>query len=124
MGLTYDEADDVLLHLIQSNFLNEYRFAQAFSKGKFKIKQWGRKKIVYQLKGKGINEKLIQNALGNIDEEEYVQTARKLMQKKWNLLGNDSIEQKTAKVFRFMQQKGYESALISEEIKILKKQLK
>ena len=44
------QAIDVIIgKLIQENYLNETRFAQSFARGKFRIKKWGRDKIIREL---------------------------------------------------------------------------
>src|SRR5690242_21297330 len=56
MGLHRQEVDDIMAELITENFLNEERFAKAFAGGKFRVKQWGRKKIIGALKQKQVSE--------------------------------------------------------------------
>ena len=54
----------ILLHLLQHNFLNEERFSKSFARGKFRIKKWGKQRIVRELKYREIstyNIKLLQN---------------------------------------------------------------
>ena len=49
-GLIPDVADELVIELIQGNFLNEARFASAFTRGRFNIKGWGKIKIKQHLK--------------------------------------------------------------------------
>ena len=37
-GIVNEEADNVIVHLIAFDFLNEERFARSFARGKFRIK--------------------------------------------------------------------------------------
>ena len=55
-GFNQEERDQLISHLISYNFINEERFASAFTSGKFKIKKWGRIKIKSHLKAKNISE--------------------------------------------------------------------
>ena len=41
--------DEILLYLIQENYLNEERFAKSYARGKFYIKRWGKNKIKQNL---------------------------------------------------------------------------
>jgi regulatory protein len=41
MKMDSEEIDEIIAHLIGSNFLNE-RFACSFARGKHRIKQWGK----------------------------------------------------------------------------------
>ena len=70
LGLYKNEVDQVLIALIQDDFLNEERFAQAFVSGKFRIKRWGRVKIKSHLKQKHISDYCIKKGMQEIDETE------------------------------------------------------
>src|SRR6478736_2106800 len=58
-GLTTDEVDELLSKMITEGFLNEERFAKAFAGGKFRIKKWGRLKIVRELESQGLTKRNI-----------------------------------------------------------------
>src|SRR5690606_6548026 len=67
----YSEDVDILIsHLIQTNFLNEERFAAAFVSRKFRIKRWGRIKIKQHLKQKNISDYSINKGFKEIVDEE------------------------------------------------------
>lgn len=108
LGLAAEEVQDVLLHLMQHNFLNEERFAKAFVRGKHKVLGWGRNKIVYHLKAKGINTKLIERALQELNEQDYETELRELIEKKNNLLKEEDNWKRMVKVSRYLSSKGYE----------------
>src|SRR5437762_6133679 len=56
LGVDKNEQDEMIIELVEEDYLDEERFALAFTTGRFKIKQWGRKKIQYALKEKMVNE--------------------------------------------------------------------
>lgn len=116
MGLHKSDVDEVLLHLLEQNFLDEERFARAFAGGKFRVKHWGRRKIIYELKGKGINNKLIQTALEEIDDEAYQKTIRTLMEKKNRSISVQNMYIRKGKITDYLLQKGYETEIIREEL--------
>ena len=105
--------DHIIEKLEDDDFLNETRFAEAFVRGKFTIKNWGRIKITAQLYQLHINKKDIDVAIATIDEEEYFKTLNHLAEKKKEQLNEeqDAYERK-AKLFRYLSSKGYESDLI------------
>ncbi len=76
------EAEEVIAWLITENFINEGRYARQFAGGKFRMKKWGRRKIIYELKAKGISPNAIREALEEITEEEYFHTLQELAQRK------------------------------------------
>lgn len=116
-GLYSKIANEIIAELVEENYLNEERFARQFAGGKFRIKQWGRKKIVHGLKQKGANATLIKIALKEIDEEDYYQKLIKLAAKKWENLHPEPMLSRKAKVTFYLLQKGYEPALIGEALK-------
>lgn len=106
--------DEILLSLMQDNFLNEERFAKSFVRGKFKTKKWGKIKIKHELKHKNISEYLINAGLKEIDDEEYFDVAKSLTQAKLdNTTAKNSYELKS-KVINYMQRKGFEYNLVLE----------
>ncbi len=115
-GLRRNEVDEIISQLIEKNYLNEERFAIQFAGGKFRMKQWGRKKIQYELQQKGVNSFIIKIAFIEIDEEKYLKTLEKLAQTKWNSLNVENKLIRQSKTNACLLQKGYEQSLISEVI--------
>ncbi len=117
LGARYEEIDNAISELIEANLLNEERFAIAYAGGKFRMKQWGRVKIVNELKQRRVSEYCIKKALKEIDANDYFATALKLTRKKWNELRKERHPAtKKAKVYRYLLQKGYEASIINEAI--------
>lgn len=108
--------EKILLHLIQENFLNEERFSKSFARGKFRIKKYGKKRIVRELKYRDISAYNIKTALKEIDDDEYVTTAHQLIEKKKASLNASSLIIKRKKITEYMLRKGYEFDLIQEII--------
>ena len=75
-------AEEYIATLISENYINESRFAQAFVSGKFRIKNWGRNKIIQHLKSKRISEYCIKEGLLEIEEKEYLEILKKVLKKK------------------------------------------
>lgn len=107
----------ILLHLMQHDFLNEERFAKSFARGKFRIKQWGRKRIVQELKYRDITEYNIKSALKEIDADEYMSTLYKVAEIKERAIKEKNAYLKKQKLYQHLYRKGYESDLIQEVIK-------
>ena len=117
-GIWGDDADEIVGKLIQDNYLNEERFACHFAGGRFRVKQWGRTKIKYELKLRKVSEYCIKKAMKEIEEDDYLKTLDKLAQLKWKSLArekNSFIKKK--KLRDHLQQKGYESDLITDWLK-------
>jgi regulatory protein len=100
--------------MIESNYLNEERFAIQYAGGKFRMKHWGRKKIQYELVQKGINAFIIKTALKEIEEKKYLETLQKLATAKWTSLKGENDLLRQSKTNAYLIQKGYEQNLISK----------
>ena len=106
--------EQIIMQLMQENFLNEERYARSFVRGKFRIKKWGRVKISQELKSKEISSPLIKIALTEIEEQEYYNTLIELAEKKYALLQEKDPYKKRSKLTNYLLQRGYESSLIYE----------
>jgi regulatory protein len=117
-GLYKQQVEELLSQLIEENYLNEERFAIQFAGGRFRMKQWGRVKIKYELKQKRVSEYCIKKALKEIDEEDYLRTLQKLATKKWATIKGEGVNQyvKLSKTTDYLLQKGYEPDLIKQAI--------
>lgn len=114
MRMIPQACEQIIIKLMQENFLNEERFARSFVRGKFRIKKWGRIKIKQQLKFKEISSPLIKIALTEIDEKDYYNTLVELAEKKVVLIRENDPFKKKQKLINYLLQKGYESSLVFE----------
>jgi len=113
-GISATLSEDILIELIQNNFVDEERFARAFSSGKFKIKKWGKRKIAFELSNLKVPKSCITLGLEEIDEQDYLDTIQHLAHKKYAMLKDKNIFVKKKKVVDYILRKGYESELVWE----------
>ena len=112
-----EEANNkILFNLINENYLNESRFSENFVRGKFKIKNWGKIKIVQELKSRNISDINIKRGLMEIDEVEYKNKLENIFNKKLSSLENQSVINKKKKIFSYLSYRGWETNLIYEKI--------
>jgi len=104
--------EQIIIQLMQEDFLNEERFARSFVRGKFRIKKWGKIKIKQELKFREISAPIIKNALTEIDQQAYTSTLYELAEKKLRLLKEPDKFKKKRKLVDFLLRKGYESNLV------------
>jgi len=117
LGVNKKDHDEIISLLIEGGHLNEERFAIAFARGKFRLKQWGRIKIKYELKQKQVSEYCINKALNQIDENEYREVMNKLATEKYELLKKEQQMIRKKKIIDFLAAKGYEHDLINNWFK-------
>lgn len=120
LGIQRNAHDEILSLLIEEDYLNEERFAKAFAGGKFRMKDWGKKKIYYALREKKVSEYNIKLAMKEIDESTYKKTLYALAEKKYRLLKEEQYLVRKKKTIDYLLQKGYEMEMITlvlQEIK-------
>jgi regulatory protein len=118
-GMHRGEVDEILTRLITDGFLNEQRFAKAFAGGKFRMKKWGRNKIIHELEAHGVAPKCIQIGLNEIDAADYRKTLARLVNKKLTETREENPFKKRNLVARFVIGKGYEPEAVWEMLKEL-----
>lgn len=116
-GLWSNDVEELISELIQTNFLNEERFTQAYVSGKFKIKHWGKIKIKQGLKLKKVPDKMISNALKAIDYDEYLKTILTLAEKKNAVIAEKDPYKRKYKLISHLLGRGFENDLIMEVLK-------
>ena len=109
--------EKILLHLMQHNFLNEERFSKSFARGKFRIKNWGKQRIVRELNFRNISSYNIKTALKEINEEDYLQTIHRITENKNNTIFEKNIHKRKKKLTDFLLRKGFEYDLIFKTVK-------
>ena len=112
LGLWPEAVENIIVKLIEDNFLNEERFATAFARGKFTIKKWGRIKIKQELKQKRVGDYCLKKAMQQIDETEYMATLKKLIDSKRKLIKEKSPIKLNYKLMNYVLSKGYEKDLV------------
>lgn len=109
--------DKIIDYLLEEDFLNEERYIEAFVRGKFSMKKWGRNKIVVGLMKKKIYGDKVNAALNNeIEEEEYLSVLTSLIEKKSSLINEMDALKRRDKIYRYLIGKGYESELIVKQL--------
>jgi len=107
LGIVPELAEEIILHLIKENYLNEERFAKSYVYGKFYHKKWGKQKIIQGLKQHRIHPNLISDALKEIKETDYQKTIKELILKKLKVENSSDKFALQQKIGRYLRRKGY-----------------
>lgn len=110
-GLSAEQSDSILNFLIENRYLDERRFAKAYSTDKVKFSGWGRLKIRSGLAAKHIAPEFIKDALEGIDKNEYIAAIKRAGIAKAKSL-NLSLQEDRAKFVRHLSSRGFETALV------------
>eukprot|EP01156_Anaeramoeba_ignava_P003557 Anaeramoba_ignava/a223167_11.p2 GENE.a223167_11~~a223167_11.p2 ORF type:complete len:162 (+),score=11.28 a223167_11:181-666(+) len=115
--------DEIIESLIHDGFISEDRFVNAYIHDKYKLNNWGKVKIRYNLQQKQIPSVLINKFLDDLDDEEYRSVAAKLMMKKVKLTNKKEYEILKNSVFRYMLSRGFEINIIQESWQDIKSEI-
>ena len=115
--LTHTQRNEIVAQLTDEKFIDNARYALAFTMDKFRFNRWGRIKIRYELNMKKIPAAAIEDALAQIDETEYAKTIKMLiLQRKMEAPSPFEYSQK---ILRYMFGKGFEPELVEGVLQTL-----
>lgn len=124
MRMIPEAIDTIVVRLIETDFLNESRFATAFVRGKFRQKGWGKLRLKRELKQREISDYLIGKALSSIDREAYLNRFEALSNKRWEALKNETHPLRRKKKFvDYLTYRGWESELIYDSLQMHSKKV-
>lgn len=112
MGLHKEDVENLISELIDTNFLNEERFAITYARGKFRIKHWGKIKIKQHLKLKKVSDYCIKKALSLIDANDYEKVILQLIEKKERESKEKDAYIKKQKIIRYIISRGFETDIV------------
>ena len=113
-GVESKEIDDILKKLYAGKFIDDERFALSYVSEKWNLDRWGKIKIANALEQKQLDEKIIQNSLATIDEDQYVQGLNELLRKKSKELSSEKKPEDARRLMSFALSRGFEEELVME----------
>ena len=99
LGMIQSASQEIIAQLIQEDYLNETRFAKNFARGKFRIKNWGRNRILRELKSRNITDYNIKMGMQEFTDIEYEETFYNLIEKRKKSVEHLPIDQQKKKIF-------------------------
>ncbi|GEM_PF-33263 len=118
--LTEEEKEKIVDELVNNSFLSNIRYARAFVRDKVRLSGWGRNKIIYMLRSKKLEDKIISEAM-----EEYPQQMNKerlkelLIKKSREIKVGESYEKMMGKLVRFALLRGFDYDETIREVKLI-----
>lgn len=119
-GVDQEDISKVLQDLIKNKFVDNLRYAKAFTRDKSILAGWGKRKIEYALRLKNIGRELIQEALCEADNSEAEKRMHQVLLNKWMGLSAENDDARALKLLRFGAGRGYSYEQINEILKDLK----
>lgn len=118
-GVPSEAAERIISRLLNEKFINESRFANSFVNDKLRFNKWGRVRIDYELKKRGIPNDIRVEAMESIDHDLYVEILYNLLKNKKKSIKAKDRREEYCKLFRFATGRGFQS----QEINICLKEL-
>lgn len=107
-GATPACADTIVRHLLEERFVDERRYVRLYCQGKLRIQRWGRNKMAWELRGKGIADTLIAEGLDSLSDDEYQAALEKVARSKWAVLQGDDYDRRR-KLTAYLLSRGFTS---------------
>ena len=119
LGMIPSVIDKIISELIKANYLNETRFTQSFVRGKFRIKKWGKNRILQELKVRDISSFNIKLGMKEISDDNYQKTFYELFEKRRNEVKQLTKTEQKKKIFSYMSYRGWENSKVYEALRDL-----
>lgn len=116
MRMIPEAIDLIITHLIQNDFLNEERFSRSYARGKFRVKNWGKEKIIAELRRRNISNFNIKLALEEIDEKDYLAKLDLIAKKKLSQIKEVDLQKRRKKLADYLLYRGWEIELVYTKI--------
>jgi regulatory protein len=116
MGGDPEMQERILQKLKEEKYLDDERYVRAYVRDKFRLSKWGRVKMRYYLRMKGLTDSLIESGFEEIDLTQYTNLLVKTMKDKARTIKKTDKFEKMAQVIRFAQSRGFEPELIHRHI--------
>ena len=116
-GVDDDDIDSIIDRLKSEDFLNEERYCKAYINDRFRLNHWGKVKIRYELGKRDVDRQYIDAALADIDDDEYIEVLKEVVEAKRRTLKDTDTYSASAKILRYALTRGFESDIVSKVIK-------
>ena len=106
----------IINYLIDNDYLNEERFTKLFIQGKLRIKKWGKMKLKFELKSRGVENSMIDKYINDISDDEYTAYFNEFSSNKIKFLKGTK-DQKKRSFINYFTYRGWENYLIYQKLK-------
>ena len=107
-GVAETEQQKVLQKLIEQRFINDRRYAEAYSREKSRLAGWGSRKIAMQLRQKGVAADIIADVVSQLDGDEQLQRLVDKLQRKRSIIKAATTYELRGKLLRYALGLGYD----------------
>ncbi len=120
-GISRTDSEKIIATLENGRFIDDTRFAASYASDKFRFSGWGKRKIAVMLRAKRISPEIIRNALSLIEDNEYFESAIRILKSRCSHQGLPDTREETARLLRFGAQRGFEPEILFKALAIIKR---
>ena len=110
--IVQEVVDEIIEKLKTEKFIDDERYVKAYVSDKFRLNKWGRIKMRYYLKAKGLPDSVIEVGMTAIDNDQYIKVLLATMKERAQKYKSAEKFERAAHVIRFTQSRGFEPELI------------
>ena len=115
-GVSKNEQQEVLQRLINEQFIDDRRYAEAFVREKIRLSAWGKYKITAALKRKGIADDIITETLAELTPSDNKKRLQDRLQAKIKHIKYDTEYQLKTKLIRYALSLGFEMDEVMDSV--------
>ncbi len=104
-------------------YLDDREFARWWVEQRLTFRPFGKRRLALELRQKGINQEMVEEELGKLEDDKLIELAEELVKKKMKTTKNLPYLQAREKLFAFLSRRGFHWEIIKEVVaKTLKKE--
>ncbi|MBO5895579.1 MAG: RecX family transcriptional regulator [Alistipes sp.] len=115
-GVEAREQQGVLDKLQEMRFIDDNRYAEAYTREKSAMAGWGARKIAQQLRLKGVSGEIISRVLKSLDSDEQAERIEEKLRRKLRTTKYNSLFDLRGKLLRYGLGLGYDYDMVIEAI--------
>ncbi|WP_110945232.1 regulatory protein RecX [Paenibacillus phocaensis] len=117
-GWSEETIQDVLARLQSEGYVDDAAYAQEWASQRVKLRGKGKLWVKHELRQKGVSKSHIEDALGEVSEDDEFQSALQLGLKKWQGTTGEPLDRKR-KTGAFLQRRGFSGGVVSRVMREL-----
>lgn len=104
----------IMALLIKEKYVDDERFARSFVNDKIRYNKWGRRKVEQALWLKHIPKDISERVLGEVDQQQYVEMLRPMMEQKRKSVTGKSDYEINMKLTKWAMGRGFDFNIIKQ----------
>jgi regulatory protein len=117
-----DISEELLDRFTEVGLIDDVAFAKAFAHDRRANRGLSKAALKRELSNVGVEQQLIQDALEEIDPDQELELAIRLVEKRWNSVKNLDWQSRQRRLSGFLGRRGFSGSVVSVSIKTVENQ--